>query len=200
MNSHVGADTKSSGSGSCFRQPGTAVRGFKPREQGRGLCTSSSFQPETRSSLSRTLPPNPSEQPSSAPWICQSFLEITPISDLCKILGWWAPSPNSEKAEKALPEPAARAEGLKPHGCCSAWPAWAEEPTHLVPAEFLGFPSEGAALLRGHNAHWDRKKIMGGLWQPLPSLKLWISPNCQHFYTEERLRNSNNPKTQNLSM
>lgn len=54
MNSHVGTDPKSSSSGCCFRQPGTAVRRFKPRQQGRDPC--SSFQPG--SSLSRTLPPN----------------------------------------------------------------------------------------------------------------------------------------------
>lgn len=58
MNSHVGADPKCSSSGCCFRQPGTAVRGFKPRQQGTDLCSSSSFQPVTGGSLRQTLPPN----------------------------------------------------------------------------------------------------------------------------------------------
>lgn len=116
MSSHVGADPKCSSSGSCFSHPETAVWGFKPRQQGRDLCPSSSFQPVSRGFLSRPLPPNPAAVSSlpHPPWMCQSFLEVTPIS---------------------------------------AWAGKVSRGTHLV----LRFPWPGAAVLRGHNTHWDKK-------------------------------------------
>lgn len=152
----------------------------------------------------------------SPPEFVRSFLEIISISEFSKILQQQHWSPNNATSCKSLSsctQPTAW-DSTEASTRCSAWLNLSKQ-THLLLATSAGFllPRTEAAVLRGYNAHQGRSSCgrMQRTCAPvlivndsrLPNIVCQPEreaqpPNCHRFYCEDKLKEYNDWKRQDL--